>query len=72
VYPFSEPHIITVAAIVVVYEAGAANPFPADAFRRRGYSDTTIHHLGEAPLDTNGTRPDIVIVNAEGPSANGS
>jgi hypothetical protein len=28
--------------------------------------------LGEAPLDTNGTRPDIVIVNAGGPSANGS
>ena len=55
---------MTVAAKVVVYEAGAANPFPADAFRRRGYSDITIHDLGEAPLDTNGTRPDIVIVNA--------
>ncbi len=49
---------MTVAAKVVVYEAGAANPFPADAFRRRGYNDITIHDLGEAPLDTNGTRPD--------------
>jgi len=56
---------MTVAAKVVVYEAGAANPFPADAFTR-GYSDITIHDLGKAPLDTNGTCPEIVIVNAGG------
>ena len=55
---------MTVAAKVVVYEAGAANPFPADAFRRHGYSDITIHDLSEAPLDVDGGHPDIVIVNA--------